>query len=248
MQKYDFGFIAIGDEITDGDITNTNTMNFAKILANQSFSIGYHICCRDDETDISSSIDFMIDNHKNIMIIGGLGPTEDDITTQVVAKTFGKELFTDEKSWNILKAKMLQKYNRVPNNVHKQAEFPEDATIITNDNGTANGFRFEFSTDRFVYVFPGPPKECIPMLEKLSFNKKTSKKIIRKSWNIYNIGESFLAEKLDMLKQEYSFVTFKYRISEGYIELKYFYPDGCPHSGDIISKVEQLLFDNLKKN
>ena len=245
--KYDFALIAIGDEITDGDITNTNTMNFATFLSQKHLNIGSHISCRDDIDDICSSISFLATNHQNIMVIGGLGPTEDDLTTEAVARYLEKELFTDEKSWDILKKRMMQKYNRIPTNVKKQAMFPEDANIITNNNGTANGFRVQFDTDRFIYVFPGPPKECILMLEQLDFAKKSqSKKIIRKSWNVYNIGESLLAEKLNQIKDEYSFVTFKYRISDGFIELKYFYPDYCLHSDNIIKMIENLLQENLK--
>lgn len=244
--KYDFGLLAIGDEITDGDIVNTNTAAFASFLTKEGFKIGNHICCEDDKNSIFKAIEYLIKDHSNLMTIGGLGPTEDDITTESIAEFFKKTLFTDERTWDALRKRMIEKYNKIPRNNNKQAMFPDGATIIRNENGTANGFRLEFASNRFIYVFPGPPKECIPMLEKLNFNKKpSSKQIIRQTWKVYNIGESFLAEKLDIIKDEYSFVTFKYRIAEGFIELKYFYPQGCPHSKDIINKVEKLLETHL---
>jgi len=180
MEKYEIGFIAIGDEITDGDITNTNTANFASILSKQDKNIGFHISCRDDENDINKSIDFLIENHTNIITIGGLGPTEDDITTKVVSEYFNKNMTVDNSSWEKLEQIMLNKYGRVPNNTKKQAMFPIGYQIIENHNGTANGFRLEFDKGRFISVFPGPPKECIPMLEDiLSKSKiKLDKKII----------------------------------------------------------------------
>ena len=199
--KYDFGFIAIGDEITDGDIVNTNSIHFAKYLAEKDFNIGYHICCNDDITDIKDSITFLLKNHKNIITIGGLGPTEDDLTTQAVGDFFDKKLILSEHSWQKLEKRMLEKYGRITHGTEKQAMFPQDSKILENENGTANGFQLEFENSRFIYVFPGPPRECKPMLEKLNFTRDdTKRKIIRKKWNIYRIGESLLAEKLEEIK------------------------------------------------
>lgn len=244
--KYDFGFIAIGDEIVDGDIVNTNSSNFAKYLVSNGFEIGFHISCKDSYEDIISSIDFLRSNHKNIITIGGLGPTEDDLTTESIAKYFKKDMLLDDSSWHKLEKRMLAKYGKITLGTKKQAMFPSDAKIIINQNGTANGFKLEFDSNRFIFAFPGPPKECIPMLEALNLtNKSKNRKIIRKRWHIHNIGESLLAEKLETIKEKYSFVTFKYRIAEGFIELKYFYPEGCPYSEDIIINVEHLLKEHL---
>ncbi|MGQ4006132.1 competence/damage-inducible protein A [Francisellaceae bacterium CB300] len=239
--KYDFGFIAIGDEITDGDIVNTNTPNFAKFLIEKGFETGSHISCKDVLEDISLSIEFLKSHHKNIIITGGLGPTEDDLTSEVVAKHFNKKLELDEKSWLALEKRMMAKYGKITHGTKKQAVFPSGAKVILNHNGTANGFELEFEYNRKIYVLPGPPRECIPMLKNIFSKPTTTKNITRKSWNIKEIGESFLAEELEKIKREYPFVTFKYRLDDGFIELKYFYPKDCPHSEDIISSVEILL-------
>jgi molybdenum cofactor synthesis domain-containing protein len=245
--KYDYGFIAIGDEIADGDITNTNTPEFAKILIEKGFEVGFHISCKDDLEDISESLSFLEKSHKNIVIVGGLGPTEDDLTSQAVAKHFKTELVLDEESWLILEKRMLDKYGKITHGTRKQALFPKSAEVLKNLTGTANGFKFEFTKNRKVFVFPGPPRECIPMFKNALESKQIKKRIIRKSWNIYNIGESFLAEILEEIKLEYSFVTFKYRLDSGFIELKYFYPYNCPHSDNIIKKTESLLKDHIKE-
>ncbi|MDE4938306.1 competence/damage-inducible protein A, partial [Francisella tularensis subsp. holarctica] len=85
------------------------------------------------------------------------------------------------------------------------AMFPQGSQILINTNGTANGFKLEFGQDRYIYVFPGPTKECINMLEELELtNTQQTRKIIRQRWNIYNIGESLLAEKLQVIKDVYS--------------------------------------------
>ncbi|ABI82749.1 competence/damage-inducible protein A [Francisella tularensis] len=245
--KYDFGFIAIGDEITDGDIVNTNSSTFAKYLASKDFQIGFHVSCKDSYDDIIASLEFLKSTHKNIITIGGLGPTEDDLTTETIAKYFDKKLVLDQPSWQRLEQRMLSKYGKITLGTKKQAMFPQGSQILINTNGTANGFKLEFGQDRYIYVFPGPPKECINMLEELELtNTQQTRKIIRKRWNIYNIGESLLAEKLQVIKDVYSFVTFKYRIADSFIELKYFYPEGCPHSQKIITNVENILKDNLQ--
>ena len=136
---------------------------------------------------------------------------------------------------------MMAKYGKITHGTKKQAVFPSGAKVILNHNGTANGFELEFEYNRKIYVLPGPPRECIPMLKNIFSKPTTTKNITRKSWNIKEIGESFLAEELEKIKREYPFVTFKYRLDDGFIELKYFYPKDCPHSEDIISSVEILL-------
>ena len=241
IMKYDFGFIAIGDEITDGDIVNTNTPSFAKFLIEKGFETGSHISCKDEFDDICLSIRFLKHQHKNIIIAGGLGPTEDDLTSEAVAKHFDKELKLDNKSWLALEKRMMAKYGKIPHGTKKQAMFPNGAKIILNPNGTANGFELEFEDNRKIYVLPGPPRECIPMLENIFSKPATTKNIIRKSWNVKGIGESFLAEELEKIKKEYPFVTFKFRLADGFIELKYFYPTSCPHSNSIITSVGNLL-------
>ncbi|QIV95828.1 molybdenum cofactor synthesis domain-containing protein [Allofrancisella inopinata] len=240
--KYDFGIIAIGDEITDGDIVNTNTTIFAKHLTANGFNIGFHVICNDNVKDIASSIFFLKNSHHSIITIGGLGPTEDDLTAEAIAIFSNKELVLDQDSWMKIEQRMIGKYGKVTLGAKKQALFPEGSKTIINNNGSANGFKLEFEKNRYIYAFPGPPKECIPMLENLDFEKQTHyKKVIRKKWDIYRIGESFLAEKLEIIKQKYPFVSFKYRIADSYIELKYFYPSECSHSENIIKEVEILL-------
>lgn len=245
--KYNYGFIAIGDEIVDGDIINTNTPEFAKVLIERGFEIGFHIACKDTLKDIAESIDFLERSHSHIIIVGGLGPTEDDLTSQAVADYFKTQLVLDKESWLTLEKKMLDKYGKITHGTRKQALFPENAKILKNLTGTANGFKFEFAKNRNVLVFPGPPRECIPMFLDTIKAEQIKKRIIRKSWNIHNIGESFLAEKLEQIKKEYSFVTFKYRLDNGFIELKYFYPYDCPHSENIITKTEGLLKTYIKE-
>ncbi len=239
--KYDFGFIAIGDEITDGDILNTNTPNFAKFLIEKDFQTGSHISCKDEFEDIYTSIELLKKHHRNIIITGGLGPTEDDLTSEAVANYFSKNLKLDEKSWLALEKRMMDKYGKITIGTRKQAMFPNGAKVILNNNGTANGFKLSFEDNRYIYVLPGPPRECIPMLEAMFSKLITTKKIIRKSWNVKEIGESFLAEELEKIKTKYPFVTFKYRLAENFIELKYFYPKDCSHSENIIMSVESLL-------
>lgn len=239
--KYDFGFIAVGDEITDGDIINSNTPNFAKFLIEKGFSTGSHISCKDEFQDIDKSIDFLKSQHRNIVIVGGLGPTEDDLTTEAVAKHFGIELKLDEQSWLALEKRMMAKYGKITHGTKKQAMFPNGAKVRLNQNGTANGFELSFGDNRDIYVLPGPPKECIPMLESIFARPSKDKSITRKNWHIKGIGESFLAEELETIKKEYPFVTFRYRLADGFIELKYFYPHHCPHSESIIASVENLL-------
>ncbi len=79
---------------------------------------------------------------------------------------------------------MMTKYGKITHGTKKQAMFPGGAKVVLNPNGTANGFELKFDYNRKIYVLPGPPRECIPMLENIFSKPTTTKNIIRKSWNI----------------------------------------------------------------
>ena len=249
---YDFCFLAIGDEIICGDIVNTNTYEFSKRLNKENYSIGQHISCADIEEEILNSLDFLAKFNRNIIVIGGLGPTEDDLTSRAISKFCNDEFIFNEKSWEKLQNKLSYKYKNVPNTNKNQCFFPKNSKIIANNNGTAEGFYMEFLKDRFIHVFPGPPRECIPMLEENILNIKKlikfSNNKIKKSWNVYNIGESLLSQKIDEnIKKYYKDINFSYRLNakNNCIELKYFYEKNSKRDLEIINKVNILISEYL---
>ena len=96
------GFLATGDELTTGDILNTNGQTIARILFEKGFELGSHVIAPDEESSIVNAIKFLLQNHSIIIITGGLGPTSDDRTRYALAKALNKHLIFHMPSWEKL--------------------------------------------------------------------------------------------------------------------------------------------------
>jgi nicotinamide-nucleotide amidase len=214
------GFIATGDEITCGDILNTNGQYCAKILHETGFAIPYHLITDDQEAHIVSALNFLLHEVDIIILIGGLGPTSDDRTRFALSKAIEQPLLIDEACWKNLQQR-LSKISMAAGNNKQQALFPEGATILPNPNGTAAGCFYTHQTKN-IFMLPGPPSECIPMftdyvlpmLEHLALPKAKSK------WLLLGANEGEIANLLDTAVGELA--TTGYRWVYPYLEYKLF--------------------------
>ena len=132
--------LATGDEISNGDILNTNTKELAARLFNHGIHIGNHLVTGDNTADIELAIKFLLDSHDALIITGGLGPTSDDLTRYALSKAINRPLHFHEEVWqNIVNRLRHFGYDSPPPSNRQQAIFPEGASIIPNPNGTAAG-------------------------------------------------------------------------------------------------------------
>ena len=100
-----------------------------------------------------------------LVVVGGLGPTDDDRTAAVAARVFGRALKLDAETLEWLKARFAAYHIPYTPNNEKQAYFPEGATILDNPMGTARGFAVE-REGRLAVFLPGPPRELAPMMDQ----------------------------------------------------------------------------------
>lgn len=223
------GFLATGNELVEGDILNTNGQAIAKILVEQGLTIGMHVVTSDRENEIAAGLNFLLEHHDTIIVIGGLGPTSDDRTRYVLSQVIDKKLIFDEVSWQNILARFA-KINRVitqemePGN-RQQALFPEKAIILPNDNGSAAGCFVEHQNKK-IFMLPGPPAECLPMFEEFVLPKlliDATDKIIKLRWLLTNAIESEIAERVDKALKDYP-VTTGYRASKPDLEVKIYAP------------------------
>lgn len=200
---------SVGTEILLGDIVNTNTTYLSKELANIGINVYKHIAVGDNKTRLIKAFKEALENSDTIIVTGGLGPTDDDITKECAAEVFGRDFYLDEYSWQKI-VDYISKRN--PNNIvtlnnKKQAMIPKGAIILENFCGTAPGIIIEdTNNNKRIILMPGPPREMKdmfrqsvkPYLEKLSQQQFVSKYI-----RLYGIGESLLEEKIkDILDQQ----------------------------------------------
>lgn len=218
------GFLATGDELMHGDILNTNSQKMAQWLLDSGISPGQQVLVSDDEESIVRSLDFLLAHHVAVVITGGLGPTSDDVTRQAVATWLGVELEFHEHCWQRIQNRLQKRGIAVPENNRQQCFFPVGATILKNENGTADGFVVE-QAGQIIVVLPGPPRECLPLFKndilRLFHQRQLTRPSFSWKWLLMGLGESEIASRVDMLSRAYD-VKVGYRASYPYCELKIF--------------------------
>lgn len=197
--------ITVGTEILLGDILNTNTHYLSNELANMGIDVYYQITVGDNEQRLLSQLKESFKRSDLVILTGGLGPTEDDITKEVCAKYFDMEMEFHEQSWDKI-IEIHNKMNRKPTeNNRKQAYFPKGSLILPNKYGTAPGCIME-KDKKTIIVMPGPPKEMKPMFDNYvkPFLLKDNKNILKsKVLRIIGIGESKIEnDLLDLIDKQ----------------------------------------------
>ena len=140
-----------------------------------------------------------------VILSGGLGPTQDDLTKETAAKVMGKKLFMDAHSKERILEYFKERKLTITENNWKQAMMPKGAIIIDNENGTAPGVIME-EQGKSVILLPGPPNELIPMFEKdivPYLKEKTPEVIYSQTVKICGIGESRAESMIeDLMKKQ----------------------------------------------
>ena len=190
-KTYNTEILSVGTELLLGHVTNTDARDISEMLSQIGINVRYHTVVGDNPQRLEECVRVAKERADIIITTGGLGPTCDDLTKQILAKAFGLRLVRDENE-----QKGLYEYINIgklltPNNF-QQAMLPEGCTVFHNDWGTAPGCAFE-KDGKIVIMIPGPPKECnamfrtcaIPYLKKLSDGQ-----IVSHSLRIFGMGES----------------------------------------------------------
>lgn len=197
--------IAVGNEVVGGYIENTN----ASYLACEVRKIGLHTkwvsTVEDDAASIEQALKHALNRAEVILVTGGLGPTPDDLTKEVICKTLGLPLVVRKEEVKKIEDYFVKKGKVMPSNNVKQAAFPEQAIILPNDCGTAPGCILE-AEERIVILLPGPPRELKPMFERYAvawLEKKSQRYCQNLDIKCFGIGEGECAERLgELIRQD----------------------------------------------
>ena len=185
--------IAVGTEILTGQIVNTNAQFLSEKLAEIGVDVYFQTAVGDNEARLLSLLEIASQRSNLVILTGGLGPTEDDLTKQTLAKFLGKDLVFDPQAQEKLDIFFAQRpdYARTPNN-ERQAQIVEGATPLPNETGLAVGGVSEVDGVTYV-VLPGPPSELKPMvLNQLLPKLMTGTKLYSRVLRFFGIGESQL--------------------------------------------------------
>ena len=217
--------ITIGNELLSGTVTDTN----ASFLAGKALSMGVEVTrmvsVGDNERDIKDSLENALQRSDIIIVTGGLGPTPDDITAEVAAKTLQRELVVNDEALHWIK-KLFSEHNlEMPRNNEKQALIPEGGTLIMNPIGTACGFLVR-EKGKLIFFLPGVPKEVVNMSNESVFpiiqiEVADGPQFETTTLKVFGLGESKIAELIKDIvnNDEYVMISFLPNYPENHIKI-----------------------------
>jgi nicotinamide-nucleotide amidase len=194
--------LSSGDELTTGRTVDTNANFIAEQLVSAGLDVFGIMVVGDYPARIAWAWREAMRHAELVISTGGLGPTADDLTTEVVAQVTGRSLRMDEGVAQRIRQMFAAMGRVMPENNLKQALFPETAIVIPNALGTAPGFRLAHETEwgaRHLIVLPGVPREMKPMLEEqvlpwLQQERGGDQVYLSQTFQTFGISESALDE------------------------------------------------------
>jgi len=218
--------LAVGDELTCGYRLDTNSQAISQRLALLPADVVLHLTVGDDMEAIHRALDTVLSVADAVIVTGGLGPTEDDLTRQAVAAYFGLELVEDAEALARIQARFAHRGRAMPESNRIQARVPAGSTVIQNERGTAAGFYLivgqqspdpplrgglggqpspnpplRGGLERHIFVTPGIPYEMEGMLEgfilpRLQALAGTGHHVRRAVLKVYGLPESEINERI----------------------------------------------------
>lgn len=214
--------ITSGTELLLGEVVDTNTPYLARELASIGINIHHHTTVGDNPSRLLKAIQDAEERANIVIVSGGLGPTQDDITKNILAKHLNVDLILDEMS--IQKARIRYGTDKMSKGNDNQARILDGAQPLQNDVGMAAGIFMETKTHTYV-LLPGPPNEFEHMVSNYLLPKLAEfagdKDILRsRNLNFYGIPEALVAEKLNHIIQNQSNPTIAVYAKFGIIDVR----------------------------
>ncbi|MFV0527391.1 MAG: competence/damage-inducible protein A [Lachnospiraceae bacterium] len=219
--------ISVGTEILLGNIVNTNAAYLSKKCADLGLSLYYQTVVGDNDARLTNVTKTALERSDVLIYTGGLGPTKDDLTKEVVAQVFNLPLVEDA-AWRVKLEEFLEIFVKnhpgrvATSNNWKQALIIEGAKVLPNSNGTAPGLLLE-KDGKTVILLPGPPNELKPMFKEQVFPYLRSLQpeiIYSQMIKICGIGESQVESEISDLIEAQSNPTIAPYAKTGEVHLR----------------------------
>lgn len=184
--------VCVGTELLMGNIVNTNAAYMAEKCAALGLSMYYQSVVGDNPERLFTLLTQAKDRSDLVILCGGLGPTQDDLTKETAARVMGRVLLEDARARQEIVNHLTNLKIAITENNWKQAMVPEESIVLYNANGTAPGIIME-GEETTMILLPGPPGELIPMFEEQVYPYLRSRQpevICSRMVKICGIGES----------------------------------------------------------
>ena len=246
--------ISIGSELLLGQIVDTNASWIAQRLAASGVNLFYKTTVGDNLDRIVNILDRALDRSDVVITGGGIGPTQDDLTREAIAKVTGRQVVTDPESLEELRERFQKRGFILTKNNERQAQIPSGAIVVKNPNGTAPAFIVE--TDRGVTIsLPGVPfemkwlvdNEVIPYLrEKYGLTQMIHYRVLK----VADIGESAVDDRIGHLIADSKNPTVGVLAHPGQVDVRIAalaesLDDANALIDDVDVEVRKLLGDNI---
>lgn len=166
--------LAVGSELLTPQKTDTNSLYITEVLNDLGIAVAFKSIVGDHSAELTAHVADALSRHRILVLCGGLGPTDDDLTREVVAAHLDLPLIEDSAIVDAIERRFASRGWKMPAVNRRQAQVPRGATVLANPNGTAPGLWIEHgdptSADatagqRVIVLLPGPPREMKPMMD-----------------------------------------------------------------------------------
>lgn len=199
--RVNVAIISVGTELLMGDIVNTNAVYLSQEMTKLGMRVLHHLTVGDNPERLKKILEFSLTEADLILLTGGLGPTEDDLTREVCAQVLGLDLQFNSDIWEGIKQYLgKEKKDDLPSeNNRKQAMVPKGAQVLVNGKGTAPGLILSNEDGKQMILMPGPPRELYNMFESqvVPRLKKNLGRVLESRYiRFFGIGEAPLEMRL----------------------------------------------------
>lgn len=215
--------ISVGTELLLGNIVNTNAAYLSRKCAALGLSLYHQSVVGDNEERLCESLKTALGRADVVILSGGLGPTQDDLTKEAAAKVMEMPLKEDAHSRERIEEYFKNsQFKIITDNNWKQALVPEGAIVVDNGNGTAPGLIME-KNGKSVILLPGPPNELEPMFEQDVYpylNRLQPETICSAMVKICGLGESYVETQIKDLIEKQTNPTIATYAKTGEVHLR----------------------------
>ncbi|MBQ1214978.1 MAG: competence/damage-inducible protein A [Firmicutes bacterium] len=190
--------VAVGTELLFGHTVNTDAVYLSQQLNLMGIDVLYHYTVGDNPKRLADILKMAMKDCDLVITTGGTGPTQDDLTKEVICQVMDDVLVEDPHSLDRIIKHFERRQRPMSENNLKQAMMPSKAVVFDNNNGTAPGFALECE-GKIVICLPGPPNELNPMFEESAkpwLMERSSEALYYRTIHTFGIGESMLETKL----------------------------------------------------
>jgi nicotinamide-nucleotide amidase len=163
-RAFDAAIIAVGSEMLTPERTDTNSLFITRILNDLGIPVAFKAIVGDNRDELTSHVAHALARHQVLVLTGGLGPTDDDLTREVVAGYLGLPMTEDPEIVRAIERRFASRGWTMPAVNRRQAQVPAGAVVLANPHGTAPGLWIEHD-GALIALLPGPPREMRPMME-----------------------------------------------------------------------------------